>query len=353
MRTGLHGELVRAIRILVTAAPKLVGKEVADGSKDALGLVTRGNQAVADGLSNATGCLANAVKLALALQRSAVLNLNALDDLCARAKVLVHDLAGFGKHLQALEHRGTATNGRRRTKAVLVLFNLRHGHGGNPAARSGGSLFFGFILNSGRLGVIASSLLGARLPSMRLGAFLLGILLVFPLIIVVLVIKIVVQVVLKGATDALGMACRPVFGVVGAGTNHVQHAEHGGNGCLVVVGTRGARGKALVHRRGTQQQQGEGSKNAQHPEDVTCRGRDDRNHLKDSQCQNRNRKRPCQTLDQRLPLGKLVVVEEVLARGVVVRNDDDGTIALDHVGTGCAMHANDVLAAGTRANVSQ
>ena len=154
----------------------------------------------------------------------------------------------------------------------------------------------------------------------------------------------------KLATDATRMGCSPLLGIVVCGTNHVEHAEHCRKRSLVVACSGSATRKALIDRSRTKQQQGQRRNNAQRPKDVARHGRNKWKCLEEGQHQGCNGERPAQSFDEWLPFGKLPAVEEVLARGVKMSNDHDGTVALNDIGAGCTVHANDVLAASLRAN---
>ena len=83
---------------------------------------------------------------------------------------------------------------------------------------------------------------------------------------------------------------------------------------------------------------------------MTRHRRNERKRLEEGQHQGCDGKRPTQSLDKWLPLGKLSAVEEVLARGVKVSNDYDGSIALNDIGSSSTVYADNVLAASLRAN---
>ena len=70
-----------------------------------------------------------------------------------------------------------------------------------------------------------------------------------------------------------------------------------------------------------------------------------RDGLRCSQKEHDHRKGPANLLDDGLPWCERSPVEEVLARRIVMSHDHDGTIALDDIGAGSAMDADDVLAA--------
>ena len=146
-------------------------------------------------------------------------------------------------------------------------------------------------------------------------------------------------------THTTRMGLGPRLRIIGTGTHHVQHAQHRGDRRLVVVRARSAVCKALVHRCGAQQKQRKGRQNTEHPEDMASGQGHEGNDLHARQNSNGNGQRPAQALDKRVPLGKLGTVEVVLTRRVIVGDDHDGTVALDHIGASRAVNADDVLAA--------
>ena len=371
-------------------------KELAHARKEGKHGLTRGGQASAHSCTHASGRFLGQLLIRILVINQTLCG-QAIENLLARRHVGVHHFAGLGQHVERPQQIGTTTHGRQLFNQLLAARcrgrmsnGCRLGHRGAtilvrlPQCRR--LLRFVVVplvvfvsrclkrLILSCIGVIARRLIricffvGILVSRVLVVGVLVGRTVVRVLVVGVLVVvdvflgqlvlnhtKLVgqllfVEQLLERATHALRMRAGPVLCIVGTRTHHVEHAQHRRHRSLVVTRARRARGKTLIYRCSAQQQEGQRGQHTEHPEHVARGHGNERNHLEERQHQHRNGERPTQTLDERLPLCQLRPVERVLARGVVVRHDDDGTVALNYVGTGSTVHANDVLAAGLRTN---
>ena len=135
-------------------------------------------------------------------------------------------------------------------------------------------------------------------------------------------------------------------GIMGR-THLIKHAQHGSNGCLVVVGALGIRRKALVDGINAEEDQRQRGNEAQDPQHAARHLRHEAEQLEDAQDARNAHADGRDGQQQRLEARDGRLVQQALARRVIVRDDDDGAVALDHQRTLGAMDTHHVLAAGT------
>ena len=151
--------------------------------------------------------------------------------------------------------------------------------------------------------------------------------------------------ILLGGTTHIRLALYRRIHAVGAGTHLRQNRKHCSHGGLVVVGARGAGGEALHNVRDRNKQQGHARNEANNPNQHT-QHRWQEAHYLHKRCQARHQHAGEGVLLQRnLIARKRVAKKEVLARRIVVGNDNDGTRALGHLVAGSLVNAHHVLAA--------
>ena len=135
------------------------------------------------------------------------------------------------------------------------------------------------------------------------------------------------------------------------GANLAQHAQHGGHSGLVVVGAVGVAAEALGDGRSAQNDERQRRDQRHHPEQATGDGGQEAHALQQAQHAGDGHADGRVATKQRLEAGHGGLVQEVLARGVVVGHDDDGAAALGYQRALSAVHAHHILATGARAEV--
>ena len=160
-----------------------------------------------------------------------------------------------------------------------------------------------------------------------------------------------------GVEVALGRDVRVerevALGLVVGRTDHVHDAEQGGDGGLVVVGALGAGGEARVDRGDAGREERQAGDEADEQQEVAEALGNEAENLEEGADRDGHRAGEAEAVDERLVLADLRAVEQALVGRVVVGDDDDGAVALHHERAAGAVNADDVLAAGARAEVGE
>ena len=143
------------------------------------------------------------------------------------------------------------------------------------------------------------------------------------------------------------------LGIVIGGTYHVHNAEQGSDRRLVIAGSHRTGCEPLIYICHPDDDQ----RNARHdtyaPEGMATDLGDSANQLKQGTEGYKNDQPEAHPLDDRKQANEVATIERVLVRAIVVRNDNDRPIALDHKRPRGAVYANDILTPRLGTNPSQ
>ena len=223
----------------------------------------------------------------------------------------VLDLAALGKHAEALHDVGAVAD-------TVGLHGDRRGRDG-LRHRSGGGLaiLLGREVLDRNLGLSGGGGCG-------LGRLLHG---------------------LNGVVDGLNA----VDALQAGGAHVLEHAEHGCDAGLVVVGTVGAVGEVLEHAGHAEDGEGQRGEDADNPHEAAEGLGEEREGLEQHAHADHEDAVLGHAPDQRNVGRHRRGAKHVLVRGVVVGHDHDGAVALDDVGAAGLVEGHDVLAARGRA----